>query len=112
MVSASTLRAKLAGLLTERVEVTTNNDAFDNAETMEDVAAALADAYSGKGYILTPEQRPEFARLIEGWINAFDEYVAGCCAKPVNPVTRRNLESIERKRLGLAQRQISNGSQR
>lgn len=108
-VRAIQAKAQIAGLLTQKVELTTSiDDRFDEAETMEDVAAALAEAYGNKGYILTAEQRPEFARLIEGWINAIDDYVRGCAAKPVQPV--HDLAGIERKRLGL--RQIGNGSRR
>ena len=43
MVSASTLRAKLGGLMVERVEVGGPN-AFDEAETVEDVIEAAVRA--------------------------------------------------------------------
>src|SRR5450631_922212 len=49
MVSASTLRAKLGGLMIERVEVGGPN-AFDEAETIEDVIETTCEQLVAKGY--------------------------------------------------------------
>lgn len=85
MVSASTLRAKLAGLLTDKVQVQAINDPFVGDETVEDIGARMAhDLAKDKGIELTEEQRSEFAALLIEQVQAIDEYLAGCAAKPVN----------------------------
>jgi hypothetical protein len=110
MVSASALRAKLAGLMVEKVEITSSIDSdFDNCETHEDIADAFGRHW-GEGYDLTPEQRAEFGELLKNWVAAIEEYLAGCTAKPVQPaMSGRDLEAAERKRLGLAPRRLING---
>ena len=82
MVSASTLRAKLAGLLTEKVQVETVNDPFAEDKTIEDIGARMARDLAD-GVELTDEQRVEFAELLVEWVTTISEYLAGCAAKPV-----------------------------
>ena len=83
MVSASTLRAKLAGLLTEKVQVETVNDPFAEDKTIEDIGARMARDLAA-GVELTDEQRVEFAELLVEWVTTISEYLAGCAAKPVS----------------------------
>jgi hypothetical protein len=101
-------KAKLAGFLRDKVEITIV-DEFDDEMSIEDIAAALARHHS-EGYELAPEQRTDFAAFMVSWVQAMNEYLAGCVAKPVQPMT-----DIERRRLGLThgngnQRRLSNGS--
>ena len=103
MVSASALRVKLAGLLTDRVEVTNIDQEFDSADTLEDIAAATAHGF---GYELAAEDRTPLGRLLSEWHAQGQEqvrqFLASCNARPVQQVTnRRDQEAIERKRLGL-----------
>jgi hypothetical protein len=101
-------KAKLAGFLRDKVEITTVDEFNDDEMSIEDIAAVLA-RHQCEGYELTPEQRTEFAAFMVSWVQAMNEYLAGCVAKPVQPMA-----DIERRRLGLIgngnQRRLSNGS--
>jgi phage terminase small subunit len=114
MVSASALRAKLAGLMVERVEVGGVGDFNVDCETTpEDIAAKMARDMGDK--VLEGEELEGFTKLVTDWLErgteAMHQYLAGCTAKIVRPiVVERNVVDAERKRLGL--RQIGNGSQR
>jgi hypothetical protein len=79
MVSASALRAKLAGLMTERIEIA-DAHGFDRAETVEDVADAIARS---EGIELTPEERIAFVKILDEWHGAMKHFLASCVAKPV-----------------------------
>jgi hypothetical protein len=103
-------KAKLAGFLRDKVEITTVDEFDDDDMSIEDIAAALA-RHQCEGCELTPEQRTEFAAFMVSWVQAMNEYLAGCVAKPMQPVA-----DIERKRLGLhgngSLRRITNGNGR
>src|SRR5262249_39100258 len=84
MVSAVSLRAKLAGLLTDRLEVTASiTEAFEAATSLEDIVDSIA---STKGFVLAPQERPGLIKILNEWDAAMNEYLAGCKAKPVGPV--------------------------
>jgi polysaccharide deacetylase 2 family uncharacterized protein YibQ len=98
MVNASVLRARLAGLLTDRVEVKTinNGHTLDDDSTSEDVAIAFA---KHRGVTLSPEELKAFMGITQSWYSAMEEFLASCKAKQVEAVPAH---SIERKRLGFA----------
>jgi hypothetical protein len=84
MVSASALRAKLAGLLADRIEAKINvSSEFNGCETIEDIGAQMARDLA-EGVELTDDQRTEFAELLAEWVTTIQEYLAACKAKPVN----------------------------
>ena len=61
------------------------------------------------GKELPPEELEGFTKLVSDWFEQGDtmmrEYLAACAAKPVHPiVVERSLEHVERRRLGLPQR--------
>jgi hypothetical protein len=114
-VRAIEAKAKVSGLLVQKVEVGSVGD-FDGCRTPEAVAAQMARDMSGKE--LPPEELEGFARLVIDWLERGDkamrEYLASCTAQPVHPIA---VERIERRRLGLthgngSQRRITNGGQR
>jgi phage terminase small subunit len=113
-VRAIEAKARVSGLLVQKVEVTSGQE-FDCADTLEDIAAATAH---GLGYEITGEDRAELGRLMHAWYNEGHEqirqFLASCNAKPVQQATnRRDMEAIERKRLGLpAGRSPKSGSVR
>ena len=108
MVSASALKAKLAGLMVERVEVS-NADPFVGAATYEEVAAIWARLIAKeKNYQMTPEELDKFTMLVRQCHEAIDEFIAGCTAKVVpRTLTPQEAADIERKRL-----RLGNGSVR
>jgi len=109
-VRAIEAKAKVSGLLTQKIEITNINEEFDNAQSIEDVAAVLAKAIAAdKGYSLTEEEHAGFAALLAKFIEAIDHYLAGCAAKPVPQIISvRDRENLERRRLGLPRR-VGNG---
>ena len=108
MVSASALRAKLAGLMVERVEVAAV-DAFGECRTYEEVLVVAAREFS-KDHELTPAELNGFAKVLREAFAAIDQYLAACKAKLVQPMTAQDRECIERKRVGLIPRPNGNGS--
>ena len=91
MVSASTLRAKLAGLLRDKVEISTNNGmTIDDENTSEDVAIAMAKE---RGVNLSPKDLEAFMGVIRGWYAAMEEFLASCKAKPIVSNTVRDRAS-------------------
>lgn len=100
MVSASTLRAKLAGLLRDKVEISTDNgDDYD--QPMEVTAARIA--FEKRRLTLTGDDLADFTDFLresyKGWLEGIDAYLAAISAKPVAVPA-----DIERKRLGFASR--------
>jgi phage terminase small subunit len=113
-VRAIEAKAKISGVMVEKIEVTTVNEAFDNAHSFEEIADVLASAMAkDKGCKLTEEERAGFAKLLEEWVRVIDEYLAGCTAKPVHPsVSVKDQEYLERRRLGLPRPVGRNGASR
>ena len=101
-------KAKISGLLTQKIEVTNGGNVFDDCESTADVAEAIA--LSG-GVELSPEELVAFTALIGEWHDAMRQFLASCKAKVVQPaMSEIQRLDHERKRLGL--RRIGNGSQR
>jgi pyruvate/2-oxoglutarate dehydrogenase complex dihydrolipoamide acyltransferase (E2) component len=111
-VRAIEAKAKISGLLTQKVEIVDPAQAFDNAETPEQIAAVLARGIAkDRGYKLTPDELRGFTELMVQWVAALDHYLSGCPAKPVQPaISAHDMEIIDRRTLGL--RQIGNGNHR
>ena len=111
-VRAIEAKAKVSGLLTQKIEITNPLEEMDKAETPEQIAAALARGIAAdRHYQLTAEETAGFAKLLVQWVASINEYLSGCAAKPVQQVmSAEDLQNIERRRLGL--RQIGNGSKR
>jgi phage terminase small subunit len=104
-VKAIEAKAKVSGLLVQRVEVNVND--FDACETMEAIAKKMALDLSGKQ--LTGYELAEFEDMIGRWFSegtaALRQFLAACTAKPVQqPAISLNPVDIERKRLGLLPR--------
>ena len=99
-------KAKISGLLTQKIEVTNGGNVFDDCESTTDVADAIAR--SG-GVELSPEELLAFTKLIiTEWHDAMRHFLASCKAQPVQPAMSQSHRLVhERKRLGL--RRIGNG---
>lgn len=105
MVSASTLRAKLAGLLTQKIEVT-NVNSMDEADTFEAIADLFVRDLAPDAELL-PEQKAEFTALLVEWATELTRYLAGCTPKPTGPTV--DPVAVERLRLGLRRPRLTNG---
>jgi hypothetical protein len=113
MVSASALRAKLAGLLTDRVEVTTIDQQFDQAESYEDIAKAIVQANIAEGRQLSEADQKEFELLLMGWINAIREFFSSHTIKHPWVIEGTSAADIRDKEINGPYRQrrlISGGS--
>jgi hypothetical protein len=113
-VRAIEAKAKVSGLLTQKVEIVDPARAFDNAETPEQIAAVLARGIArDKGYELTPDELRGFAELMVQLVEALDQYLSGCAAKPVQPaMSAYDQQLVERRRLELPVRPVGNGAKR
>jgi phage terminase small subunit len=104
-VRAIEAKAKISGLLTQRIEVTEVNE-FAGCETMGDVSAAIARS---EGVELNAEELIAFTKVVTGSYDAMKHFLASCNAEPVRPtMSQFQRLDLERKRQGL--RRI--GSQR
>ena len=114
MVSASALRAKLAGLMVEKVEVGGPGD-FDECETVEDIADKLL-AEECRFYPVSERDRAGLVALIEARHTALHEFLASIKARPIlgtHPLTPQQEATKERARLQserLRQRRLANGN--
>jgi hypothetical protein len=103
MVSASTLRAKLGGLMVERVEVGPAG-AFDDAETIEDVIDAACEQLIAEGYRLDDSDKAALTDLLLRHQDEQDEFLASCKARTIavkyanDPVELRHRQNKERQR--------------
>src|SRR5450631_4087073 len=76
-VKAISEKAKISGLLVQRVEVG-GPDAFDEAETMEDVMEAVSEQLAAKGYSFNDADKAALIALIERHADERDEFLASC----------------------------------
>jgi hypothetical protein len=102
MVSASALRAKLAGLMVERVEVG-GPGSFDKCDTPEQVADMLLDGWNGpveQFKPVTDEDRKALTDLLLQHNEEIQDFLASIKARPVQavridtPEARRRLAFI------------------
>jgi hypothetical protein len=107
MVSATGLRAKLAGLMVEKVEIKSITDTYEACSSTEEVFDTLARGLS-KDRELTSAELDGFIKLLIKSFAAIDEYLAGCKAKLVQPmISVEDRERHERRRLGLPSRALT-----
>ena len=64
-VKAIEAKAKVSGLLTQRIEITDATPEIPDDANFEQIGAFIARNYERAGFELTEEQREEFGRLIE-----------------------------------------------
>jgi phage terminase small subunit len=99
VVRAIEAKAKVSGLLTQKIEVTNGGNVFDDCESTTDVADAIAR--SG-GVELSADELMAFTKLVTEWHDAMRQFLASCRAKVVQPAMSQSQRlSHERKRLGL-----------
>jgi phage terminase small subunit len=106
-VRAIEAKARVSGLLVQKIEVKDISEDFDNAETPEQVAAILAKGMT-EGRQLTAEDREGLASLLLKLLEDVSQYIAGCTAKPVTNHNAFAQENLERRRLNM-RRRITNG---
>ena len=83
MVSASTLRAKLGGLMVERVEVGSPGD-FSEAETFSELADKMLDEIEAGFHPVSDEDHEGLTDLLERQGEELGEFLASIKARPVN----------------------------
>jgi hypothetical protein len=98
MVSASALRAKLAGLMVEKVEVSVGS--FNDCETPEQIVdKALAEEC--RFYPVTDDDRRGLQAILERHVQERDEFIASIKARPIvgsHPLTAQARRTNERAR--------------
>ena len=99
-------KARISGLLTEKIEVTNVYQRFESCDTTEAILRQMCIEYQREGYNLSEADLAELDRLLTAWT----EVLAAAKARPVNALSPMELQRHERKRLGLAQRPSGNGS--
>ena len=82
MVSAATLRAKLAGLMVERVEVGNPGD-FDGCKGFTDIADKMIEDMITGFYPVDEQDRQGLIKLIESQAAALGEYIDAIKARPI-----------------------------
>ena len=99
MVSVSALRAKLAGLMVDKVEVGAPG-AFDKCETTEQVVDELL-TYSVSPHVVVPERdRRALIAMHERHYAEVQEFLAGLNAKPINAQSAYSQRRAEIERIG------------
>jgi hypothetical protein len=96
MVSASALRAKLAGLLTERVEIGAPG-AFDKATSIAEIADEMILYELPPHAEVTTQDRQGLIDLLHQHLSASAEYLAAIKARPINPEIAYKARRIELK---------------
>ena len=108
MVSASALRAKLAGLMVEKVELGGPGD-FEQAETVEDVADIMIQELVTAFRPVSDADRRGLVELLERQADETGEFLAAIRARPVNGIRFENPANVEaraaRRRLTLSRSQ-------
>jgi hypothetical protein len=99
MVSASALRAKLAGLLVEKVEVG-GVGAFDKCTSIEEVADEMIQYQLPPHAAVTAQDRQGLVDLLYKHANAVEEYIAAIKARPINPEYIYKARRTELARIG------------
>jgi hypothetical protein len=86
MVSAATLKAKLAGLLETRIktEVDINVTHFDSRGSIDDIATKLAAGMVDNYDALTPADLVELGKILQEATAKATEFIRGCRARTVN----------------------------
>lgn len=100
MVSASALRAKLAGLMVDKVEVGPAG-AFDKCESIEAIADEMLTYDLNPAYeVATDRDRQELIDMLKRNLAAVAEFIAGIKARPVPSEYVYKARRAEVRRLG------------
>src|SRR5262249_36088801 len=99
-------KARISGLLTEKVEITNVYQRFDECDSAQAIAARMHQELKSEGYDLSPED----IAAVQSHMDAAIQIINAAKAKPVNAISSQALQRHERRRLGLAQRPSGNGS--
>src|SRR5262249_4890653 len=101
-------KARISGLLVEKVEVKTLEEKFEGCSSPQDHVRRCFVEYQREGYNLEEKDWEEFCRLNMGWWEALDTFLAAAKAKPVQPMmSAEERERHERRRLGLPSRALN-----
>jgi hypothetical protein len=113
-VAAISLKAKLSGLLTMKLEVTNRVEEIDRDQSPDQIAAQIARGIAqDQGITLTKDELEGLKKVIVQCLASISEYLSGCTAKQIEPIVdMAELHNIERRRLGLTVPAAGNGSQR
>ncbi len=99
MVSASALRAKLAGLMVEKVEVGAPG-AFDKCSSIEEVADEMLEFQLPPHASVSAQDRQGLIDLLYHHANAVEEYLAAIKARPIPPEYAYKARRTELARIG------------
>ncbi len=99
MVSASALRAKLAGLMVDKVEVG-GVGAFDKCTSIEEVADEMLQYQLPPHASVTAQDRQGLIDLLNEHATTVEEYLAAIKARPVPPEYAYKARRAELKRIG------------
>jgi hypothetical protein len=99
MVSASALRAKLAGLMVEKVEIGPAG-AFGKCESVEEVADEMLQYQLPPHASVTAQDRQGLIDLLNEHATVVEEYIAAIKARPINPEYIYKARRTELARLG------------
>ena len=95
-------KARISGLLTEKIEVKTLEEEYEGCKSPTDIVRRCFVQYQREGYNLEEKDWEEFCRLNMGWWEALDNFLAAAKAKPVQPMMSAEArDRHERRRLGL-----------
>ena len=92
MVSASALRAKLAGLLTERIEIG-EPGAFDNLTSMPAIVDSYLEQVIERFRPVDEQDRQALLAMFKTFFAEVEEFIAGLNARPIcaERIDARNL---------------------
>jgi hypothetical protein len=96
MVSASALRAKLAGLMVERVEVGAAGD-FGACDTVEQVVDELL-RYESPHMVVDEQDRRTLVEMYKAHFVEVEQYIAALRAKPIPPGITLKARRLEHRR--------------
>src|SRR5262245_39408017 len=98
-VRAVEAKARIAGLLTERIEVKNNIERYQNVTSPEDFAKLMWTDYRAEGYSnLDEKDLEQLGLLVRGWWDGMQAILAASKAKPIQPrMSDQQRENIERR---------------
>jgi hypothetical protein len=99
MVSASALRAKLAGLMTDKLEIGAPG-AFEKCASVAEIVDELLSYDCDQFHPATEEDRKGLAALYQRHFAEVEEFIAGIKARPIPPEISYKARRIEYRRHG------------
>jgi hypothetical protein len=101
-------KARISGLLTEKIEVKTISEQFDGCRSVEDIIEVLAQDCVKDGF--SEKDIEDYRALTRVWLENVANLLRAAKARPVQPMmSDQQRENVERKRLGLTPRSLTNG---